>query len=75
MQSFRKTSPSPPPVPSLTLPVGMELAISLCALPMIGMLLSEKAVSKGLMQLGEASEEIFRGDRLPILPLLNSDQS
>lgn len=73
MQSFRKTSASPPPTPTLTLPVDMQLAISLCALPLIGILLSEKAVGQGLRQLGEASEEIFRGDRLPVLPLLDTD--
>ncbi|WP_413175575.1 hypothetical protein [Anabaena azotica] len=34
---------------------------------MLLLLIAEKATSKGLIALGEASEEVFRGDRLPIL--------
>jgi hypothetical protein len=31
------------------------------------LLIAQKATSEGLINLGEATEELFRGDRLPIL--------
>ncbi|MBK1988596.1 hypothetical protein A0J48_013785 [Sphaerospermopsis aphanizomenoides BCCUSP55] len=57
---------------------GLNLILSSipqCCLLQIGtasmllLLIAEKATAEGLKALGEASEEVFRGDRLPILNL------
>ncbi len=38
------------------------------------LLLASKATSEALEAMGQASEEIFRGDRLPILDFPNEDE-
>ena len=52
-----------------TLPVSSELLISLATGPMLLGLLSAKSLSQFVQQIGLASEEMFRGDRLPILKM------
>lgn len=47
-------------IPSDALIAGMTL-------PMLLGWYSVRAISEGLQSLGQASEEIFRGDRLPVL--------
>lgn len=47
-------------IPSDALIAGMTL-------PMLLGLVGGKAIAEGLQSLGQASEEIFRGDRLPVL--------
>lgn len=37
------------------------------------LLTSQKATVKALESIGQASEELFRGDRLPILPFPNDE--
>ncbi len=70
MQSFRE--PSKPSLPdlSVSLPVAVELTISASTLPLLALLTGGRAIAAGLNELGQASEEIFRGDRLPSRPLL-----
>ena len=46
-----------------------ELALSLLTVPFLGGLFGARSLLDGLISLGEASEEVFRGDRLPILHL------
>jgi hypothetical protein len=41
--------------------------LPLCTISVLMLLMAEKTVIEGLAALGEASEELFRGDRLPIL--------
>jgi hypothetical protein len=43
--------------------------LSVATLPFLLGYLGLRLGAKALQELGEASEEIFRGDRLPILPL------
>ncbi|MCV3214867.1 hypothetical protein OGM63_15300 [Plectonema radiosum NIES-515] len=38
------------------------------------LLLAQKASQSALVAMGQASEEIFRGDRLPILSFPNEDE-
>lgn len=45
-----------------------QLALSLVTLPFLGSLLLAEELTQGSIELGKLSEEIFRGDRLPILP-------
>ena len=44
-----------------------EIWLSLATVPMILGVLGIKAVSELLCALGQSSEEVFRGDRLPVL--------
>ncbi|MEQ8963885.1 MAG: hypothetical protein RLP02_39275 [Coleofasciculus sp. C2-GNP5-27] len=45
-----------------------ELLLSLATGPMLVGVISLNTIGSWLQQVGEASEEVFRGDRLPILP-------
>ena len=44
-----------------------NLLLSLGTIPVLAVLIGGKAVGKALIELGQASEELFRGDRLPML--------
>jgi hypothetical protein len=48
-------------------PVSPSLLVSLAATPWLVAIVAIRAAGEGLKRLGVASEEIFRGDRLPIL--------
>jgi hypothetical protein len=54
-----------------------EVFVGLAAAPVLLVALGEKALSRAMTELGQASEEIFRGDRLPVLwmPQDTSDNS
>ncbi len=43
------------------------ICLSLATAPLLCTLLVAREVAQGLGELGEASEEVFRGDRLPTL--------
>ncbi|MEM9948862.1 MAG: hypothetical protein AAF810_22755 [Cyanobacteria bacterium P01_D01_bin.36] len=73
MKSFREPTPPSLPTLSLSLPLPIHLAISATAPSLIGLLVSGRMIGQGLTQLGIGSEELLRGDRLPPLPLLQSD--
>ena len=45
-----------------------ELLLSLATGPMLVGVISLNRIGSWLQQVGEASEEVLRGDRLPILP-------
>lgn len=44
-----------------------ELWLSLAVGPFLVGILGGKAIAESLQAIGEASEELFRGDRLPVL--------
>ncbi|HEY9700328.1 MAG TPA: hypothetical protein V6D10_23945 [Trichocoleus sp.] len=44
-----------------------NLLLSFSTIPLLAVLIGSKAIGKALIELGQASEEIFRGDRLPVL--------
>jgi hypothetical protein len=46
-----------------------QLLLSLGAVPLLAVLVGGKALEKLMQEMGQASEEIFRGDRLPILKI------
>ncbi len=46
-----------------------QLSLSLLTPPFLLSVMTLNSLSRGLQELGEMSEEIFRGDRLPLLPL------
>lgn len=47
--------------------VPTPLLLSLGAVPVLAVLLGGRAFVQAMREIGEASEEIFRGDRLPVL--------
>lgn len=53
-------------LPLLTIPQSFLLQIGTASILLL--LTTEKATVKALESMGQASEELFRGDRLPILP-------
>ncbi|MGB0560986.1 MAG: hypothetical protein ACPGVO_04185 [Spirulinaceae cyanobacterium] len=46
----------------------MQFYLSLALLPLLGTVLALGAIAPLLLQLSQLSEELFRGDRLPLLP-------
>ncbi len=56
---------------AIALPLPTNIAISLAMLPMLAVLVSSQVAIRTASQLGSSSEELFRGDRLPTLPLLS----
>ena len=68
-QSHSTNSIENQPIHSPTLPVSAEFLISLATGPMLLGILSVKSLSEFVQQIGVASEEIFRGDRLPVLTM------
>jgi hypothetical protein len=53
--------------PSRIAVVSPSLLVSLAATPWLAAIVSARAAGDFIEQLGLASEEIFRGDRLPVL--------
>lgn len=51
-----------------------KLGLSLLTTPFIFALLALQSLIQSLIEWGEASEEIFRGDRLPILNFPEGDR-
>ncbi|MEL6161210.1 MAG: hypothetical protein AAFR18_18530 [Cyanobacteria bacterium J06627_32] len=70
MQSFREPSNSPAADISFRSPLDPNWTISLSTLPLLALLVSGQLIAEGMTQLGQSSEELFRGERLPSLPLL-----
>jgi hypothetical protein len=73
MQAFRETPKTTPPALSVPLPLAIDFTIALGTLPLIALLTAAASVAESWTRLGQASEEIFRGDRLPTLPLMSDD--
>jgi len=49
------------------LPVSIEVLVGLATAPVLLALIGGRAAALAMQELGEASEELFRGDRLPVL--------
>jgi hypothetical protein len=45
----------------------VQICLSLITVPFVCGLLVVESLERELLELGQASEEVFRGDRLPIL--------
>lgn len=48
-----------------------EIILGIATAPLLAAIVGGSALSKAVQELGEMSEEIFRGDRLPILEFPN----
>jgi hypothetical protein len=49
------------------LPVSIEVLVGLATAPVLLVLIGGRVAAKVMQEMGEASEELFRGDRLPVL--------
>lgn len=67
---------STPQVSTSTKPlVSPELLLSLATAPLLIVLVGSKVFTEAARELGLLSEEIFRGDRLPVLNVPNNAQA
>lgn len=55
--------------------IEVETALSVLTVPFLGGLVGARSLLAGLITLGEVSEEVFRGDRLPILHLQQQNET
>lgn len=60
--------PSSPPLP-------LDIMLGVATIPLLVGLVGTKLIARTVIELGQASEEIFRGDRLPLLNLSNASAS
>ena len=67
MQSFRENSSENPTSKTPSWKISSDIVLSLATGPVLVGLLANKAINELLSEIGLYSEEIFRGDRLPIL--------
>ena len=72
MHSFRESSESTRFEPSVKISFPVKAALVAGTLPLLAVVVSGRLLSEGVVELGKASEELFRGDRLPIRPLMRS---
>ncbi|HLO49550.1 MAG TPA: hypothetical protein VK211_14130 [Kamptonema sp.] len=73
MQSFRQTLPETKPsqIPNLQIP--SDIILSFATVPLLVGLLAGRAAAEVLASIGSSSEELFRGDRLPVLNFPHED--
>jgi hypothetical protein len=57
----------------LSLPINKSCFLQIGVVSILLLILAQKATSEALLNLGEASEELFRGDRLPVLNFPDDD--
>ena len=67
MQSFRENSSKNPTLTTPSWKISSDIVLSLATGPVLLGLLGNKAINELLSEIGLYSEEIFRGDRLPML--------
>lgn len=51
----------------LNLKISSELLLGIATAPLLVGLLASKALAELMQDIGQSSEEVFRGDRLPVL--------
>jgi hypothetical protein len=51
-----------------------DVALSLVTVPVLGAIVAGSAIANAVQTVGVLSEEIFRGDRLPVLDLGNQTE-
>lgn len=73
MPAFRESPSSTLPELSVSWPLAIDVTIGLTTCGLVALLAASQAATEGLTRLGQTSEELFRGDRLPTLPLMGSD--
>lgn len=71
MNSFDQPSSNP----TLSFRIPPEVLVSLASGPLLLALLGSKAATQLLAEISQQSEELFRGDRLPLLPFPDPPES
>jgi len=69
MSSFRSDASTAAPLRSLPITVSSAWLTSAATVPLLTALVAERVLAEGLIQVGLACEEVFRGVRLPLLQL------
>ncbi|MCU0524823.1 MAG: hypothetical protein MUF72_08365 [Elainella sp. Prado103] len=59
---------------SFSLPLPTHLLLSLSTAPLLLVLVGSRALAGALQEIGQTSEEIFRGDRLPVLKISSTQE-
>ncbi|KAM3090215.1 hypothetical protein ACKFKG_30690 [Phormidesmis sp. 146-35] len=72
MQSSSQSNSSGDEQGLLNLKINPEVLLGLATLPVLVGLVGVNAIAQSVQELGMLSEEIFRGDRLPVLNLSDS---
>lgn len=67
MQSFRENYSENPKLTAPNWKVSSDILLSLATCPVLLGLLGNKSMNQLLLEIGLYSEEVFRGDRLPVL--------
>jgi hypothetical protein len=67
MNSFRQNIPETQVSQGANLTIPSTLIVGCATVPLLFGLLSARAAADLMMTIGSASEEVFRGDRLPVL--------
>ncbi|MCL2923218.1 MAG: hypothetical protein MGF17_00925 [Trichodesmium sp. MAG_R04] len=67
MQSFQEKLSENPKITTPNWKISSDLVLCLATGPVLIALLGNKAINELLLEVGLYSEEVFRGDRLPIL--------
>jgi hypothetical protein len=62
-----RTTPTPSSRPATPQLIAPSLLVSLAAAPCLMAIVAIRATSELLERVGQTSEEIFRGDRLPVI--------
>lgn len=75
MESSDSKSSSIDSLPVLSPLIDPEILVGLAVVPVLVGMIGVRAIADGLQELGSLSEEIFRGDRLPVLDISNSQNS
>lgn len=75
--AFREPGTAPSPVPAKTAGLShpiLSLALSATTLPLLGGIVLAHWLGKVAIELGQGSEELLRGDRLPLLKDLHTGE-
>ncbi|OCQ96634.1 hypothetical protein BCD67_16120 [Oscillatoriales cyanobacterium USR001] len=67
MYSFQQNSPETQPSQGANLVIPSDLLVSCATVPLLFGILSARAAAELMVTIGSVSEEVFRGDRLPVL--------
>lgn len=66
---LRSTPVESPPSLAIESPLEPNWLLSLATVPLLTALVASRLVADWAQQVGWASEELFRGERLPVLPI------
>ena len=68
MSSVNQQSFSQSGLNCITFTISSSCLLQLSTVSLLMLVMAQKATSEALISLGEASEELLRSDRLPVLP-------